>query len=168
MPIYEFYCRSCHRIYSFLSRTIETEREPDCPRCGERKLARRASSFAISKGRAEESGRAPDDLPNLDEGKLMKLMEELGPEAQRVDEENPRQAAQMMRRLLDATGVPIGDGMQEALRRMESGEDPEKVEQELGDALDQDPFAGGNARTTLSTLRRRLRPPSVDTHLYEL
>jgi putative FmdB family regulatory protein len=168
MPIYEFYCRSCHRIYNFLSRTIETKRAPDCPRCGEKDLGRMASSFAISKGRTEEVGRGQEELPNLDEGRLMKLMEELGPEAEHGDEENPRQAAQTMRRLLDATGVPIGDGMQEALRRMESGEDPEKVEQELGEALDQDPFGGSDARKALSTLRRRLQPPTVDTHLYEL
>jgi putative FmdB family regulatory protein len=168
MPIYEFYCAACHRIFNFLSRTVETRRAPDCPRCGAKELPRRPSSFAISKGRKEDAGPGGEDLPNFDESKLVKLMEELGPEAENVNEEDPRQAAQMMRRLLDATGMPLGDGMQEALRRMEAGEDPEKVEQDLGDALEQDPFAGGEARTALSRLRRRLQAPTIDAHLYEL
>jgi putative FmdB family regulatory protein len=168
MPIYEFYCQRCHRVFSFLSRRIETSRSPDCPRCGARGLSRRASSFAISKGRKEEMAGGPEDMPEVDEGKLMKLVEELGPEAEKLDEENPRQAASMMRRLMTAAGLPVGGGMEEALRRMEAGEDPEKVEQDLGDALDGDPFAPSAPRGSGLARLRRLLPPSVDTHLYEM
>jgi putative FmdB family regulatory protein len=168
MPIYEFYCGHCHRIYSFLSRTVTPRRSPECPRCGEKDLSRKASEFAISRGRKEESEPGSEDLPNLDERKVMQLMEELGPEAEKLNEDDPRQAAFMMRRMLDATGVPVGSGMEEALRRMEAGEDPEKVEQDLGDALEADPLAEGDGKKALSGLRRRLRAPSVDTHLYEL
>ena len=167
MPIYEFYCGPCHRIYSFLSRAVDTERAPDCPRCGERGLARRASSFAISKGRPEQA-QADEGVPDMDEGKLMQLMQELGPEAENLNEEDPRQAARMMRRLFDAAGLPVGSGMEEALRRMAAGEDPEKVEQELGDSLEQDPFAAGAGKRSLASLRRRLLPPTVDSQLYEL
>ncbi len=170
MPIYEFYCGPCHRIYNFLSRTINTTAAPDCPRCGAKGLTRRPSAFAISKGRQEESTGGPEDLPpGFDESKLMKLVEELGPEAENVNEEDPRQAARMMRRLFEATGLPVGSGMEEAIRRMEAGEDPEQVEQELGDALEADPFTGGSEakKPTLRSLRRLL-PPSVDSQLYEL
>ncbi len=169
MPIYEFYCGRCHTIFSFFSRSIDTQRSPDCPRCGAANLARRASAFAISKGRPEDAADAGPDVPDLDESKLMRLMEELGPEAENVTDENPRRAAQVMRRLLDATGVPLGRGMEEALKRMEAGEDPDKVEEELGDALEEDPLAAPESSTrTLARLRRRLLPPSVDPHLYEL
>ena len=34
MPIYEFYCRDCHRVYSFLSRSVAPDRRPPCPKCG--------------------------------------------------------------------------------------------------------------------------------------
>ena len=61
MPIYEFYCRHCHRVFNFLSRAIDTEKTPACPRCGDAGLARRASAFAISKGRKEE----PKGIPVL-------------------------------------------------------------------------------------------------------
>jgi putative FmdB family regulatory protein len=168
MPIYEFYCEPCHRVFSFLSRRIETTRVPGCPRCGAQALARRASSFAISKGRKEETAGGPDEMSDLDEGKLMKLMEELGPEAEKLDEENPRQAASMMRRVMSAAGLPVAGGMEEALRRMEAGEDPEKVEESLGDVLDADPFAAGPARAAGFKRLRRFLPPSVDTHLYEM
>jgi putative FmdB family regulatory protein len=168
MPIYEFYCSPCHRIYSFLSRAIDTERAPDCPRCGAKQLARRASSFAISKGRPERAQGEDEAVPDVDEAKLMRLMEELGPEAENINEDDPRQAAHMMRRLFDAAGLPVGSGMEEALRRMAAGEDPEKVEQDLGDSLDQDPFSAGERKRSFASLRRRLLPPSVDTHLYEL
>lgn len=166
MPIYEFYCARCHRIFNFLSRSVNTDKAPDCPRCGLQRITRRASPFAISKGRKEAEG-GGEPPPDFDEGKLMQAMEALGPEAENLDEEDPRQAAHVMRRLFEASGLPVGAGMEEALRRMEAGEDPEKVEQELGDALEEDPFSGGDAKRTLSGLRRRL-PPTVDSTLYEL
>ncbi|MBN2369442.1 MAG: zinc ribbon domain-containing protein [Vicinamibacteria bacterium] len=167
MPIYEFYCDNCHRIFSFLSRTIDTNRIPDCPRCGRAGLARRVSPFAISKGR-KESEAGDEAMPNIDETKLMRIMEELGPEAEKMSDEDPRQAARVMRRLFDAAGLPVVSGMEEALRRMEAGEDPEKVEQELGDVLGEDPFSAAESKKTLSSLRRRALPPSVDPNLYEL
>jgi putative FmdB family regulatory protein len=167
MPIYEFYCDNCHRIFSFLSRTIDTDKIPDCPRCGRTGLARRVSAFAISKGR-KESDAGEEPIPNVDENKLMRIMDELGPEAEKMNDEDPRQAARMMRRLFDAAGLPVASGMKEALRRMEAGEDPEKVEQELGDVLGEDPFGGVEGKRSLAGLRRSVLPPTVDPHLYEL
>ena len=90
-----------------------------------------------------------------------------------MDESDPRQGARFMRRMFEAAGVPVAEGMEEALRRMESGEDPETIEAEMGDAFDQDPLAalagkeGPPPRGGLSSLRRRL-PPSVDPELHEM
>lgn len=41
---------------------------------------------------------------------------------------------------MDTTGMRMGEGMEEAMRRMEAGEDPGKVEEELGDVLDGRPL----------------------------
>jgi hypothetical protein len=39
------------------------------------------------------------------------------------------------------TGIELGRGMEEALSRMEKGEDPEKIEAEMGDILEsEEPF----------------------------
>jgi putative FmdB family regulatory protein len=180
MPIYEFYCSSCHRIFSFLSRSVNTTKEPTCPRCRRSTLSRRVSSFAISKGRKEEAKPAaepgfPGLPPGMDEARLEQAMETLSRDAAGLNEDDPRQGAQLMRRLFEATGMPVGAGMEEALRRMESGEDPEKIEEEMGDVMDDPlglegslPPAEDGAQKALRGLRRRVLPPSVDPELYEM
>ena len=96
-------------------------------------------------------------------------MEMLAREADGVDEDDPRQAGRMLRKLYDATGMPMDDRMEEAIRRMESGEDPDKIEEEMGDVFDEneDPLSlqgeGG-----LRGISKRLRPPEVDETLYDL
>jgi hypothetical protein len=92
-------------------------------------------------------------------------------EMESLNEDDPKQAARMMRRLFDASGMKIGDAMAEAMRRMEAGEDPDAVEAELGDALEQeDPFSasGGSGLPSLRALRRGLLPPKRDETWYPL
>ena len=184
MPIYEFYCADCHTVFSFLSKTINTTKRPDCPRCGRPKLDRRMSRFAVSKRRSEPTSHGDDqgDLPpGFDEAKMERAMEDLAQEAEGANEDDPRQMARMMRKLYDSTGLPLGAGMEEAMRRMEAGEDPDKIEEELGDVLEQeDPFGGGqgeeggegaegkNRGGGLRGISRKLRPPKVDETLYDL
>ena len=87
-----------------------------------------------------------------------------------MDDEDPRQAARMMRKLYESTGMKLGDKMEEAIRRMESGEDPDKIEEEMGDFLDEeDPLFGGEPTSAkLKGLSKKFRPPQVDETLYEL
>jgi putative FmdB family regulatory protein len=137
MPIYEFYCPSCNTIYSFLSRTVNTAKLPSCPGCKRQSLTRKVSLFAVT-GRAKEGGGDDDtDLP-IDESKMERAMETLAGEAENLNEDDPRQAAGLMRKLSDLTGIQYGEKMQEAIGRMEAGEDPEAVEAEMGDALEQE------------------------------
>ena len=175
MPIYEFYCSSCHTVFNFLSKRINTDAVPACPKCG-KTTARKPSTFAMSKNRPEPKagegapgagGDQMDPFANMDESQLESAMESLASEADGIDENDPRQAANVMRKLFDATGMPLGGGMQEALKRMESGEDPEKIEEDMGDLLEADPFAGEAAKK--STERRiPKRPAAHDPHLYEM
>ncbi len=172
MPIYEFYCADCHRVFNFFARRPNTTKRPACPRCGRPKLERKVSRFAISKGRSEpEAGGGPMD--DVDEAKLERAMEEMAREADHLDEDDPRQMARMMRKLHDAAGLPVGEGMEEAIRRMEAGEDPDQIEEDLGDLLEQeDPFLGEDGgpqpEAGLRRLSRKLRPPEVDEELHEL
>jgi putative FmdB family regulatory protein len=169
MPVYEFYCPDCHKIFNFLSRRINTRARPDCPKCGRPRLERKVSLFAVSKGLEEKSdaGEMPDI--DIDEARLERVMESLAREAENIDEDDPREAGRLMRKLFDATGLKLGSGMEEAIRRMEAGEDPEQVEAELGDVLEQeDPLGGTGRKMNLKSLRRRVLPPSVDETLYDL
>lgn len=165
MPIYEFYCEDCHTIYNFFSRRVNTGKVPACPRCGRPRLERRVSLFSVSKGRRDEE---EGDMPDLDEERMERTMMELAGEMEGVDEDNPREAARLIRRLYDATGMRLGGGMEEAIRRMEAGEDPERIEEEMGDVLEaEDPFLL-KGKTGIRDLRRRLLPPRVDEKLYDL
>ena len=166
MPIYEFYCSDCHMLFSFLSRTVNTTKRPACPRCDKPRLERRASLFAISKGIAESA--EGGELSDLDESRMESAMEVMAREAEGIDEENPRAMAGLMRKFYEGAGLELGPGTDEAIRRMEAGEDPDKIEAELGDSLEhEDPLLGGGVRR-LKSLGRRIRPPVVDRTLYEL
>ncbi len=77
----------------------------------------------------------------IDEAKMEKAMAMLAGEAEKISEDDPRQAAQLMRKLTDATGLSLGSGMEEALNRLEKGEDPDRIEAEMGDLLEgEEPF----------------------------
>jgi putative FmdB family regulatory protein len=162
MPIYEFYCSRCHMLFNFFANTINTEKRPNCPRCRKTRLVRQMSTFASPKGLAEEDGMG---MPDVDESKMMEAMNMLAGQAEGIDENDPRQAANLMRKLSDMTGLSLGPGMEEALRRMEAGEDPEQLESEMGDLLEEeDPFSPKKKSGRAS----RRRPPAVDSTLYDL
>jgi hypothetical protein len=55
-----------------------------------------------------------------------------------MDENDPRQMAAAVRRMTELAGEPVTPAMEEMIRRLEAGEDPEKVEEELGDALEEE------------------------------
>ncbi len=166
MPIYEFYCQDCHTIFNFFARRINTDLIPGCPKCDRPRLQRRVSLFSLSKGLDESS--ESDPLGGIDESKLESAMMSLAREMEGVDEDDPRQAARMIRKLFASTGMNLGAGMDEAIRRMEAGEDPDQIEQDMGDLLEEeDPFTG-RSKPSLRDLRRAYLPPKVDETLYEL
>lgn len=141
MPIYEFYCKPCHTIYKFFSQKVDTEKIPVCPKCEYDKLERRPSLFATLKNKGKEEGDMPDGMPPIDESRMEKAMAMLSREAQNLDEDDPKQAAQLMRKLTEASGLKMGAGMEEALARLEKGEDPDQIEAELGNLMDEEnPF----------------------------
>ena len=164
MPIYEFLCPDCNMVFNFFSRRINTEKMPDCPKCGREKIKRQMSTFATI-GKANE--KSDDDLfSEIDEAKMEKAFEGLLQEAGNVNEEDPRQIASLMRRFSDKTGISLGDKIEEALSRLESGEDPDLVEQEMGDLLD------GEEGFNLEDMKKKVlsgpKPPTKDDKLYEL
>jgi len=160
MPIYEFYCSECNTLFNFFSSRINTSTAPACPKC-KRTLTRQISLFSTI-GRAKED----DGMPELDESRIERVMGELAREAETLNEDDPQQMARMMRRFTEQTGMSLGSGMEEALSRMEAGEDPETIEQEMSDILEnEDPFTllarkGGKGQGRQAPLR--------DETLYEL
>lgn len=163
MPIYEFYCKDCHMIFNFFSPSINTNKRPLCPRCGKLKLDRQMSIFSTGRNLKEGDDETP--MPDLDESKMEQAMNLLAKEADRMDENDPRQAANLMRKLTDMTGLNLGPSMEEALKRMEAGEDPEQIEAEMGDLLEgEEPFS---LKERSSKILKN-RPPKKDERLYDL
>ncbi len=160
MPIYEFYCPDCHMIFSFHSPRVETEKRPDCPKCGRAGLERRVSLFSVVRGVAEE-----DDSPDMDEAAMERAVAALAGQEEAFDSEDPRKAARAMREFYRSGGLEMGPGAEEYLRRLEDGQDPEEVDREVGHLLDEeDPFAPrpGSRRRAGET------PPVKDQKLYSL
>jgi putative FmdB family regulatory protein len=162
MPIYEFYCKDCNMIFNFFSASVNVEKRPMCPRCHKGELQRRMSSFAIPKNRGEEDNTA---MPEMDEAKMEQVMSVLAEEAGHVDENNPRQAADLMRRMTEMTGLKPGPAMEEMIARVEAGEAPDQVEADMGEVLEaEDPFT----LREKSSRSVKQRPPLVDDNLYYL
>lgn len=163
MPIYEFICPDCNTVFNFFSRRINTDKQPDCPKCGREKIQRQMSTFATI-GKANDVG--DDPLAGIDESKMEQAFEGMLREAESINEEDPRQMVGLMRRFSEKTGISLGDKMEEALSRLEAGEDPESVEQDMGDLLDRD--EGFNLEDMKKRVLSGPKPPAKDDKLYEL
>jgi len=163
MPIYEFFCRDCNTIFNFFSRRISTGKVPDCPKCG-KGLKKMMSSFATV-GKAKEPG-AEDLPPGFDEARMERALGELAREAEKINEEDPKAMASLMRRFSEKTGLALNENMEKALSRLEAGEDPDEIEREMGDI-----FAGDEGlpfEFKQSGKGSRPRTPIHDETLYEM
>ena len=109
------------------------------------------------------------DLP-IDESKMEQAVMALANDADGINEDDPRQAVQLMRKFSKMTGLEFGDSMQNALSRMESGEDPENIESEMGALMDdEDPFVLPSRKGEKHTgSTRRRGAPRCDETLYEM
>lgn len=170
MPIYEFYCRPCHTIYSFFVRRSGQEIAPACPKCGAVRLDKQVSRFAISKGMKEPTAAEQDPMAHVDDATMEKLMMEMSAtfgDDDQAGDENPQQMAAMMRKIFSATGMEPTSAMAEAMRRMDAGEDPDKIDEEMGAQLDaEEPLFGGQSGMK-GRLRRLVEPPNIDPGLYD-
>ncbi|MGB3224582.1 MAG: zinc ribbon domain-containing protein [Desulforhopalus sp.] len=162
MPIYEYYCDRCNVIFNFYSSRVNTAKIPACPKCDKKELTKQISNFAtIGKAREESD----DQFAGLDESKMEHAFESLMREAEHINEDDPKQMASLMRKFTSKTGLHLGDSMEEALSRMEAGEDPEQVEKEMGDVLNEEDFSLESMKKKIA---RQGNPPMHDEKLYDL
>jgi putative FmdB family regulatory protein len=127
MPVYEYECQGCGRVFSRFFWKIEDAEGTKC-RCGSQELEQLVSKVAMH--RSEES-----------------RLENLADPAQwgDLDENDPKSMARMIRKLGNEVGEDMGPEFDEMVDRLEAGEDPESVEESMGDALGGDDFSGGAA-----------------------
>jgi hypothetical protein len=104
-------------------------------------MIKEMSRFAAPRGAKEpvaskepEGGGEP--TPDFDDPRVERAMNELERDMDHLDENNPRHMAHLMRKMKDL--MPSGTMPKEldvAIKRLEAGEDPEKIEADMGDVL---------------------------------
>ena len=173
MPIYEFFCPRNRRIYSFFARSMSyAGKSPRCPDNPKWEMEKMISGFAIT-GTAKEKKNLPVDGA-ADDPRMNQALAEMEREFSSVgdsDRPDPRTLARMMRKMADLGGDKVPAVMQEMIARLEKGEDPEKLEAEYGDAMDDfdataDDFSGEKKLT--GKARQRPKKVTRDPKLYEM
>jgi len=106
-------------------------------------MTRQVSAFAHPRGLKEPSAAAADAdpaggplMPDPEDPRMMRAMAEMERDMEHLDENNPRHMALMMKKMKDL--MPAGAVPKEfdvAIKRLEAGEDPEKIEEDMGDVL---------------------------------
>lgn len=137
MPIYEYYCSDNHTIYQFYAKTLAQGKiVPRCPDNPKFKLRKLVSAFAVTKGgKSDDSAEPKPATPSGDSAEDARLEAAMGAmekEFSNVDENDPRAMARMMRKMSEMTGEKIDGEMEEVVRKLEEGADPDSLEEQLG------------------------------------
>ncbi|MCX8111296.1 MAG: zinc ribbon domain-containing protein [Syntrophorhabdaceae bacterium] len=98
MPIYEYQCKDCKKISSFLLLRTTEEIEPFCKACGGRDVVRIISRVAVIKGEEKRM----ESL--LDPCKLSGL-----------DENDPRSIEKFIKKMGRELGDELGEGFEESM-----------------------------------------------------
>ncbi|MCB1225595.1 MAG: cytochrome C [Verrucomicrobiales bacterium] len=170
MPIFEYYCPENHTLYQFLTRNpAHRDIVPLCPQDPSFHMEKRVSRFAII-GRAKEES-DDDPFAGIDDAKMEAMMMDLEKDMTGMDDDNPdpRQLGHVMRKMTDLMGDKAPAELREMVRRLEAGEDPEKLEEEFGGGgEDGDDPADALFASVIKKVRGRRPGPRRDPKLYEL
>jgi putative FmdB family regulatory protein len=130
VPIYEYRCNDCNRKSAIFFKSISAAEQANsninCPHCAGQDLRRLFSRFALGKSTTSEG----EEIYEFD-----RMMAGL-------DTDDPRNVARWARKMGQESGMgeEMGPEFDEALDRIEDGEDPETVMTEI------DPALGGEAK----------------------
>ena len=131
MPIYEYRCADCKRrvsvfFTSFSAADKRTEAgDIECPRCSGKRLSRLVSKVNMVRGSGPVEDYGPGDMAS----DCMDDMDGMGRMFEGLDEEDPRSVARWARQMKESMGdeMDLGPEFDQALARIEAGEDPDKV-----------------------------------------
>jgi hypothetical protein len=168
MPIYEFYCPENHRIYQFYARTLAQGRSvPPCPDDPAYTMRKILSPFAVvGSGKAgERPEEGADAGPPREDARMEAAMSEMEREFSTVDQNDPRAMGRMMRRMADLTGEKMGGEMEEVVRKLEEGADPDSLEEQMGGEAE--PRVPGEGPRETRRGRARRAAPARDPRLYD-
>lgn len=184
MPIYEYYCPNNHTVYQFYAKSLaQGKLTPKCPENPRWPMTKVVSQFAFI-GLASEP-KADADLPagDADDPRMEAAMAAMEKEFDSVDENDPKAMAHMMRRMSELTGEKIDGEMEEVVRKLEEGVDPDSLEDKLGggegEGGETDPYGMGEGPGATKSeaekkearmrwrIRRATSAPRRDPKLYD-
>lgn len=125
MPVYEYECLDCNRVFSRFFWRIADAEGTKC-RCGSTNLEQLVSRVSMHKSEESRLESLSDPSKWGD-----------------VDENDPKSMARMMKKLGSEMGEDLGPEFNEMVARLEAGEDPESIERSMGDVLGDEGGAGG-------------------------
>jgi hypothetical protein len=177
MPIYEYYCPDNHTVYQFYAKTLAQGRTvPPCPDNPKYLMRKVVSSFAVTKGgKSEDAPAAPAPVGGdaAEDARMEAAMGAMEQEFASVDENDPRAMGRMMRRMAELTGEKIDGEMEEVVRKLEEGADPDTLEEALGGGAGDDPAGDGaghipaDPKEARHRFRARATAPRRDPKLYD-
>lgn len=94
-------------------------------------MARQISTFVTTQGAISPAS----EFSGADEAKVEAAFVALMEGAEGLQQEDPRQMAGLMRSFTTQAGLCPGHALEEAMARMERGDDPDLVEREMGEHL---------------------------------
>lgn len=116
MPTYRYLCKSCQRRFEVFMRYDEYgQKDVHCPHCESQQVERRIERIRVLKDEAARLQRMadPDSLSRLDE--------------------DPRALGKMMREMESSLGENMGAEFDEVVDRLQAGQTPDQIENELPD-----------------------------------
>ncbi len=150
MPIYEYYCPDNHTVYQFYAKSLaQGQTVPRCPDNPKFRMKKLVSGFAITKGgKSDEAPPAEAGAAGTeaDDPRMEAAMAAMEKEFSSVDENDPRAMGRMMRRMAELTGEKLDGEMEEVVRKLEEGADPDSLEEQMGGGDDMgmgDPYGDG-------------------------
>ncbi len=123
MPIYEYRCQDCQRQFSVFWRTFSSADDGKviCKRCGSSKIVRLVSRVRVLKSEESRMENLADPSSWGD-----------------FDENDPKSMGRFMRKMMTEIGDEaddLGPDFEEVVDRLEAGQDPESIEQDMPDLL---------------------------------
>lgn len=116
MPNYEYRCLNCRRRFDvFMSYSDYGTRTVVCPHCKSENVQRKIGRIRVAHSNASrlENMADPDKLAGLDD--------------------DPRALGRMMREMSHEVGEDMGPEFDEVVGRLEAGQNPNDIEQDLPD-----------------------------------
>jgi hypothetical protein len=127
-------------------------------------MQRLISGFSITGKQPSEIQESPqtdnsdaDPFADLEPNKAKHLMQEMEKSISSIDDDNPdpKQMGNLMRKMCEMSGERIDDRMEEVVRKLEEGKDPNEIENDMeeylsGDSVDANEENEESARKLLN------------------